>query len=64
MSDAVRQLLDLFEALPKPDKQAAAAEILRRASTEGDIPVPDLDQLAGELFGALDAEEDARAAGR
>ena len=64
MSDALRQLLDLFDALPDAEKQAAAAEILRRAPTGGDVPESALDGLAAELFAALDAEEAARAVGR
>jgi hypothetical protein len=64
MSDPVRQLLALFDALPDPEKQSAAAEILRRAPAAGDVPVSALDGLADELFAALDAEESARAAGR
>lgn len=60
MSESVRQFLDLFDALPDADKQAAAAEILRRAP-EGDVPASALDGLADELFAALDAEEAGRA---
>jgi hypothetical protein len=65
MSEPVIRLLDLFDALPDPDKQSAVAEILRR-SPPGEIDVPDagLDTLAGELFAALDAEEEARGEGR
>jgi hypothetical protein len=61
MSDPVRQLLAQFDALPAPDKQAAAIEILRRTQVEGDVPGSALDGLADELFAALDAEEAARA---
>jgi hypothetical protein len=60
MSDSLRQLLDLFDSLPEADKQAAAAEILRR-TPEGDLPASALDGLADELFSALDAEEADRA---
>ena len=65
MSEPVSRLLVLFDALPEPDKQSAVAEILRRSPPgEANIPDAGLDALAGELFAALDAEEDARAAGR
>lgn len=65
MSEPVRHLLDLFDTLPEPDKQSAVAAILlRRPSGEADISDDGFDLLAGELFAALDAEEDARAAGR
>ena len=65
MSEPVSRLLDLFDALPEPDKQSAVTAILRRSPPgEADLPAAGLDALAGELFAALDAEEDARAAGR
>ena len=65
MSERVSHLLDLFDALPEPDKRSAVVEILRRSSPgEADIPPSGHDALAGELFAALDAEEAARAADR
>jgi hypothetical protein len=65
MSNPVRHLLELFDALPEPDKRSAVAEILRRNPPgEGDIPAPGLDALADELFSTLDAEEAARAPDR
>jgi hypothetical protein len=65
MSEPVRHLLQLFDALPEPDKRSAVVEILRRAPVgEDDIPVTGLDELAGELFATLDAEEAARATDR
>lgn len=64
MSTQVRQLLDLYDALPEPDKQAAAAEILRRMPVDADLTPDDHDALADELFAALDAEEAARDAAR
>ena len=60
MTAPVRRLLDLFDALPDPDKQAAAAAILRRLPGEDDISSAGFDELADELFAALDAEEDGR----
>jgi hypothetical protein len=43
MTAPVRRLLDLFDALPDPDKQAAAAAILQRLPGEGDAPPVPLD---------------------
>ncbi|HET6573199.1 MAG TPA: hypothetical protein VFG68_06330 [Fimbriiglobus sp.] len=63
VSTLVRQLLDLFDALPDPDKRAAAVEIIHRMP-DGDLPAGTLDALADELFVALDTEEAARAPGR
>ncbi len=65
MTERVTQLLDRFDALPDPDKRTAMTEILRRHPLgEDDIPASDLDELAGELFATLDAEEAARAPDR
>jgi hypothetical protein len=65
VSNRVSQLLSLFDSLPDDDKRSAVVEILRRSLPgEGDIPAHGLDALADELFVALDAEEDARAADR
>jgi hypothetical protein len=64
MTTPVRQLLDLYDALPEPDKRAAAAEIIRRMPDDGDLTPADHDALADELFAALDAEEAARDAAR
>lgn len=61
MTEAVRRLIESFDALPATDKQVALVEILRRISPEGDVPVAGLDALADELFAALDAEEAIRA---
>jgi hypothetical protein len=62
MSDRVQQLIASFDALPEPDKREAAAEILRRVPRpEGDLSAGTLDELADELFAALDAEESVRA---
>lgn len=65
MSNPVRHLLELFDALPESDKQSAVAEILRRSpAAEADIPAAGFDALADELFSTLDAEEAARAPDR
>ena len=42
--------------------EAAVSEPVSSPPGEADIPAAGLDALAGELFAALDAEEDARAA--
>ena len=61
MSERVNQLLDLFDALPEPEKRSAAIEILRRSPVgEEDISLSGFDALAGELFSALDVEEEVR----
>ena len=59
MSEAVRRLLDAFDALPEADKHQAAVEILRRfGSVEaGDLPEEALTEAADDLFCCLDAEE-------
>ena len=62
MTTAVRQVLDAFEALPANERHEASVEILRRASPEGDIPEAGLDELAEDLFRALDAEVESHAA--
>jgi hypothetical protein len=65
MSERVSHLLDLFYAMPEPERQSAVVEILRRSPLgEPDIPDAGLDALADELFAALDAEEAARTTDR
>jgi hypothetical protein len=65
MSETVRHLLDLFDALPEQEKRSAVLEILRRSvPVEADITVHELNTLADELFSALDSEESARATDR
>lgn len=62
MSEAIRHLLELFDALPDPAKGTAVAEILRRnPPAEADISADGLDTIAEELFTGLDAEEVFRA---
>jgi hypothetical protein len=60
MSNQVHELLASFDALPEPDKQIVAVEILRR-SPEGDLSASTIDSLADELFAKLDEEEASRA---
>ncbi len=59
MTEAARQLLNAFEALPPVDQQEVAAEIVRRATPVGDVPEAAFDELADELFRSYDAEEAA-----
>ncbi len=65
MNAPVRQLLELFDALPESDKRSAVTEIIRRSPPgEDDMPASSHDALADELFASLDAEEAARATDR
>ncbi len=61
MTEAARELLKAFEALPAVDRQEVATEILRRAGVLEDVPEAAFQQLADELFCSYDAEEAARA---
>ncbi|HEV3385590.1 MAG TPA: hypothetical protein VG097_12305 [Gemmata sp.] len=56
MSNQIHELLASFDALPDPDKQIVAVEILRR-SPESKFSLSTLDSLADELFAKLDEEE-------
>jgi hypothetical protein len=58
MSDSVRDLLQVFDALPPSEQHEMAAEILRRCIPRNGIPDTALDELAAELFRGYDAEED------
>lgn len=62
MSDAVRDLLRAFDALPPSEQHELAAEILRRWTPDGGVPDAALDELAAELFRGYDAEEATGAA--
>ena len=63
MTNAVKQMLDAFDALSDTDKQQAAAEVLRRALELESHGIPDeaLLEAADELFRELDAREAADA---
>lgn len=63
MTGAVQQLLNSFDALPEPEQQQAAMEILRRvaAPSEGDLPDAALVEAAEALFRSLDEEETGHA---
>jgi hypothetical protein len=63
MTNAVKEVLQAFEALSDGEKQEAAAEVLRRALELESGPLPDeaLLEAADELFRELDAREAADA---
>ena len=50
MTEPVRQLLRVFDALPLAEQSQAVAEILRRWAPEEGLPEAALDELAAELF--------------
>ena len=61
MSQAVKTIIECFEALPEPDKEAVVVEILRRVTT---APYPaledeDLILAADQVFLELDRREGA-----
>jgi len=60
ITDPVRQLLAVFDALSDSDKGVAMAEI-RRLPADGDVPWAALHAAADALFSVLDAKEAARA---
>jgi microcystin degradation protein MlrC len=64
MSEPVRRLLELFDALPASEKEAAVLALLRRHHPAGDVPDQAFDLLADELLARLDAEESVDAAER
>ena len=63
MSEQTAQLLDAFEALPSDDKQAFAAEIMRRTRElpfdSGPITDEEIGEAGKALFALLDQEENA-----
>lgn len=62
MTEAVKQLVDQFDALPAQERQEALAELLRRAGSEPhDLPDDDdLIAAADVVFQELDRREQAR----
>jgi hypothetical protein len=60
MTDAVRDLLRVFDSLSPSEQDQATTEILRRGTANGGLPDAAQDELAAELFRAYDAEEAAR----
>jgi hypothetical protein len=59
MKVAAAEVLAAVDALSPAEQREVAAEILRRASTDGDLSEQALDELADELFRGYDAEEAA-----
>ena len=59
MTEAVQELLNTFDALTEPEKQEAAAQLLRRviAGESDEMSVGVLVTSAEELFLELDAQE-------
>ncbi len=57
MTEAARELLKAFDALPAVDRREVAVGILRRAGVLEDMPEAAFQQLADELFRSYDAEE-------
>lgn len=64
MTTQVRQVLDLYDALPEAEKREVVAEVIRRMPDNDDLTADDHDALADELFTTLDAEEAARGTAR
>ena len=62
MTQAVKELVHQFEALPEAERQEVLAELLRRARTEPhDLPTDeDLIDAADRLFQDLDTREQNR----
>lgn len=61
MTAIAREVLAAFDALPSEEQLQVAVEIIRRSSSSDELSVAALDELAGELFRAYDAEEAQRA---
>ena len=61
MTEAVKELLDAFDALPDAERHEAAAELLRRILRRepGDLSDDALIATAEELFLELDTREAA-----
>ena len=59
MTEAVKELLDAFDALPDAERHEAAAELLRRIlkGEPGDVSDDALVAAAEELFLELDTRE-------
>ena len=62
MTDTARRLLDTFDALPEPDRQEVAREILRRTALAEHGSLEDAELVAGtdEVFRELDRAEEPR----
>jgi uncharacterized membrane protein len=61
MTLAAHNILEAFDALKPNEQQQVAVEILRRASTTGEIADEAYDEIAAEVFRSYDAEESGSA---
>jgi hypothetical protein len=59
MNETAKRLLDTFDALPEPERQEVAREILRRTALaeHGSLGDAELVALADEVFRELDHAE-------
>lgn len=62
MTETAKRLLDTFDALPEPERQEVAPEILRRTALapHGSLEDAELVALADEVFRELDHAEESR----
>lgn len=62
MTETAKKLLDTFDALPEPERQEVAREILRRTALAEHGPLEDAELvgLAHEVFRELDHAEEPR----
>lgn len=62
MTEMAKRLLDTFDALPEPERQEVAREILRRTAlaAHGSLEDAELVALADEVFRELDHAEESR----
>ena len=62
MTETARKLLDSFDALPEPERQEVAREILRRTALAEHASLEDAELVAAadEVFRELDRAEESR----
>ena len=62
MTETAKRLLDTFDALPEPERQEVAREILRRTALAEHGPLEDADlvALADKVFRELDHADEPR----
>jgi hypothetical protein len=62
MAQRAKRLLDTFDALPEPERQEVAGEILRRTAlaAHGSLEDTELVALGDEVFRELDHAEEGR----
>lgn len=61
MTAIARNLLRQFDSLEPAEKRQIAGEILRRSEGVGPLPDAVFDELAADLLGAYDREEESHA---